>query len=84
MPEQLGTQFDIELLAGFRIESSTQPTEGYFPKRYCDEADRKHLERGQRIMNQHLVDDILEEKRRSKAQQVERQRNQQTSPISFR
>src|SRR3546814_14443278 len=70
-------QFDVQFLAGLRIKPRAQPAEGDFPERNQHEADGEHLQRGQAVMRQHLVDDILEEERRGETEQVERAGNQQ-------
>lgn len=77
MAEQLAAQFNVELLAGLRIEPCPEPAEHHLPQRHRDEPDRQHLERRQRVVDQHLVDHVLEEQRRGEPKQVERERDQQ-------
>ena len=48
-----------------------RPDKRGFPDQHDGEADREHVERGQRLVDEHLVDDQLEEDRRDQPHQLE-------------
>ncbi len=77
MAEEPAAQFDVQFLAGLRIEPGAQPAEGDFPERDDHQTDAEHLEGGEAVVGEHLVDDVLEEERRREPEQVEREGDQQ-------
>ncbi len=58
-------------------EVGPEPTHGDVKDRDSEIAHRQHFERGQAVVDQHLVDDDLEEKRRDERQDLDEERGDQ-------
>ena len=74
MAEQPGAQLDVDPVGRMRKKISAQDAEDGLENRNRHQPDDQHIERAQRAMHQHLVDDHLKEQRRDQREQLQKER----------
>src|SRR5262245_48424157 len=74
MPEQAGTEFDVDAVRRMREQIGAQDGEDALEYPDGHEADDKHVERAHTAMYEHLVDDDLEEHRRDQREHLQEER----------
>ncbi len=77
MPEQPCPEFDIDLAARVRKHPGADAAQQRLEQIGADQADRDHVERLHRVIDEHLVHHDLEEHGRDQANQLQDKRDQQ-------
>ena len=77
MVEQPRAEFDVDAVGGVREQIGAQDAHDGLEHRDRNQSDHEHVERAERAMHQHLVDDDLEEQRRDQPEQLQEERRQQ-------
>ena len=77
MLEEPGAELDVDAVGGVREEIGAHAAENDIEEREQAKTDRQHFEGRDAAMDQHLVDDDLEEKRRQQREDLDEERGQQ-------
>jgi hypothetical protein len=77
MVEQARAEFDVDAVGGMREQIGPQDAQNRLEKRDRQQTDDQHVEGGQGPVNQHLIDDHLEEQRRDQTEQLQKERREQ-------
>ncbi len=71
MAKQLRAEADVNPVRRMRKEIGSQPTQDRIEQSQGNHADRQHMERGEALMDEYLVDDDLGEQRREQGKELQ-------------
>jgi hypothetical protein len=75
--EKARAEFDVDAVGGVREQIGAQDAQNGLENRDRQQPDDQHVQRAQRPVHQHLVDDHLEEQRRDEREQLQEERRDQ-------
>ena len=77
MAEQVRAETDIDARGGVGEDIGAQRAEDAFEQDHGQQADGQHVQRGECLVHQHLVDHHLEEQRHEQCEQLQEERGDQ-------